>query len=347
MTLLARRFPRLSMLPHIPLAQTTPVQPLEELSDGRADLWVKRDDLTSELYGGNKVRKLEFLLGDARSHGCDTLVTAGAWGSHHVLATTLFGTKWGFEVHAAMMPQPLTPHVETNLRCALGAGLKAHPVGRWIAVPPTMAAMTASLRSAGERVYTVAYGGSSPMGALGFVEAGLELAAQIDAGLCPEPEAVYVALGSGGTAVGLALGLAAAGLTTKVVAVRVTPRIVCNQAVIALLLRSTLRKLRRTDPSFPAVGDAALGNLVIDDSLYVGYGEVDDVVRRAEAEAASANLELDPTYTARALAAMLRDARRGDRRRRLLFWLTLSGADLDRRLATAPALPPWTRKHRP
>lgn len=343
MTLLARRFPRLSMLPHVPLAQATPVEPLDDLDGGHAELWIKRDDLTSELYGGNKVRKLEFLLGEARSRGCDTLVTAGAWGSHHVLATTLFGTKWGFDVRAVMVPQPLTPHAEANLRVALGAGLEPRPVRRWVAVPPTMAALTASLRRAGKRVYPVAYGGSSPVGALGFVEAGLELAAQIDAGRCPEPDAVYVALGSGGTAVGLALGLAAAGLTTKVVAVRVTPRIVCNQAVVTFLLRATLRKLRRADPSFPAVGDAALAHLVIDGSLYAGYGEVDQVAERTQAEAERAGLHVDPTYTARALAAMLRDARQGEEGRRLLFWSTLSSADLSERLAAAPALPTWAR----
>ncbi len=343
MTLLTQRFSRLSMLPHIPLAETTPVHPLPDLGGGDAELWVKHDDLTSTRYGGNKVRKLEFLLGEARNRGCDTLVTAGAWGSHHVLATTLFGSLWGFDVHAVMVPQPRTPHVEANLRCALGAGLCPHPVRRWVAVPPTMAALTASLRRAGKRVYPIAYGGSSPVGALGFVEAGLELASQIDAGLCPEPEAIYVALGSGGTAAGLALGLAAAGLTTQVVAVRVTPRLVCNRATVTLLLRSTLRKLRRSDPSFPAVGEAALGRLSVDGSLYAGYGEVDAVVQQTQREAAAAGLALDPTYTCRALAAMLRDGRDGRRGRRLLFWLTLSGADLSERLAAAPALPDWAR----
>ena len=144
MTLLAQNFPALSMVPHVPLAQTTKVQHVEELSR-HAEVWVKRDDQTSSVYGGNKVRKLEFLLGDARQRDAKTLVTAGAWGSHHVLATTLFGTKWGFNVHAVMVPQPLTPHAENNLRCVVGAGAKLHPVRSWIATAPTVAGLVASL----------------------------------------------------------------------------------------------------------------------------------------------------------------------------------------------------------
>lgn len=341
MTLLARRFPRLSMVPHVPLARTTAVQPLRILSTGGLDLWVKRDDTTADLYGGNKVRKLEFLLGEARQQGADTLVTAGAWGSHHVLATTLFGRKWGFDVHAVMVPQPITDHVESNLRVGLAAGSELHPVRSWPAVVPTTAALGASLRRDGKKVYRVPYGGSSATGALGFVEAGLELAAQIESGECPEPDAIYVALGSGGTAAGLAIGLAAAGLTTKVVAIRVTPLLVCNRATVSALVLATMRKLRGIEKAFPAVSRAALSQLVIDSSAYAGYGNVDEIVRSTSLKADSEGLHVDPTYTARALGVMLRDAHEGRYGKRLLFWLTLSGADLDVRLGDAPGLPSW------
>ncbi len=344
MTLLARRFGCLSLVPHVPLARTTEVQPLRVLSEeASTELWVKRDDRTSTvLYGGNKVRKLEFIIGQAKHAGCDTLVTAGAYGSHHVLATTLFGRKWGFDVHTVMTPQPWTPHVERNLRCGLGAGAEMRGVRSWPAVPPTVAALQASLRMEGRKPFRVAYGGSSSAGAMGYVEAGLELAEQIADGECPEPDAIYVALGSGGTAAGLAIGLAAAGLTTSVIAVRVTPLLVCNRATVAALVHATLAKLRAQDPSFPAVRRAALSQLVIDGSMYGdGYGASSRPGSAASLAATREDLHVEPTYTARTLAAMLRDARETRRGQRLLFWLTVNSVDLSDRLARAPEVPAW------
>src|SRR5271165_3657520 len=108
----------------------TPVERLDELSGQESSLWVKRDDRTNEIYGGNKVRKLEWLLADARARGARRVVTVGAVGSHHVLATTYFGTKEGFEVEAILVPQPATAHALEVLRADLGLGLKAFPVHR-------------------------------------------------------------------------------------------------------------------------------------------------------------------------------------------------------------------------
>lgn len=345
MNFLARRFPALSMLPHVPLAKPTPVQRLDALSASLGgELWVKRDDLTGAAYGGNKVRKLELILGDARRKERDVLIAAGAFGSHHVLATTLYGKAWGFDVHAVLVPQPWNEHVEENLRVGLGAGLVPHPVRTWAAVPPTQAALKASLRLEGRRPFTVAYGGSSPRGAIGYVDAGLELAAQIEAGELPEPEAIYVALGSAGTAVGLAIGLAALGLTTRVIAVRVTPALVCNRATVTSLVASTMHELRSVTRAFPAVGRAALAQLELDPSLYgAGYGTRDAAAEEASALAAEAGLALDGTYTARAFAALVRDARK-DRGGRRLFWHTLSSVDLSERAAASPEVPSHIRE---
>ncbi|MEM1414786.1 MAG: pyridoxal-phosphate dependent enzyme, partial [Myxococcota bacterium] len=246
MTLLGSRFPRLSMLPHVPLVRATPVE-RHALDEG--ELWVKRDDLVAERYGGNKTRKLEWLLGDARARDARALLTAGAWGSHHVLATTRYGTAWGFDVHAVLAPQRRTPHVDENLRAGLGLGLHAHPVTSGPRVLPELVRVQAALRARGLRPYRIPFGGSSPVGALGYVEAGLELAQQIQARELDEPDAVVVALGSGGTVAGLSVGLAAAGLTTKVVGVRVTPRAVANAARVRRLIAKIIAHLRRTEPA--------------------------------------------------------------------------------------------------
>ena len=343
MTLLGSRFPRLASLPHVPLVTETPVLRLDQAShETGADLWVKCDDRTAEPYGGNKVRKLERLIGDARRRSCDVLITTGAFGSHHTLATSIFGRKWGFDVHGFLVPQPITHHVEENLRADLAVGAQIHPVRRPALVPARVAAFTASLRLQGRRPYLIPHGGSSPLGAVGFVEAGLELAGQIEAGEMPEPSSIHVALGSAGTCVGLAVGLAAAGLSLPIVAVRVTPLLVCNQRTVSSLLRRTVELLRRHDRSFPDVARGAARMIRIDGSQYgAGYGRGTEAASDAIARARVDDLELDATYTAKAFAAFLRDSR-GSRDTRL-FWHTLSSADLSELLREAPPLPSWAR----
>ena len=101
----------------------TPVSRVEALSRPGATLWVKRDDLSSAIYGGNKVRKLELLLGAARAAGRSKLLTIGAVGSHQVVATAIYGKLHGFEVEAILVPQPSSPHARLNLSVALAHGL--------------------------------------------------------------------------------------------------------------------------------------------------------------------------------------------------------------------------------
>ncbi len=156
-------------------------------------LLCKRDDLTSPIYGGNKVRKLEHLLDEARTRGVERIVTVGAVGSHHVLACTVFGVRAGFAVDAVLAPQPWTPHVEEVARAALGAGANVHPTSSFVTVPIALARRLASRGSA----YFVPPGGSSVGGTLGYVEAAAELAAQIERKELPRPTSIVVALGSG------------------------------------------------------------------------------------------------------------------------------------------------------
>ena len=343
MTLLGARFPRLASLPHVPLVQETPVERLSQASaETGADLWVKRDDLSADLYGGNKVRKLERLIGDARRQDCDVLVTTGAYGSHHSLATALFGRKWGFDVHLLLVPQPITHHVEENLRADLAVGAEVHQVARPALLPAQLATHIAWLKLRGRRPYRIPHGGSSPLGAVGYVEAGLELAGQIDRGEMPEPTAIHVALGSGGTAAGLAVGLAAAGLYVPIVATRVTPRAVCNQWIVTHLVKRIVDLLREVDHTFPDVARGAIKAIQIDSSLYGrGYGVESADGNEAIRRAAEDGLVLDPTYTGKAFAGFLRDARESGGTR--LYWHTLSGADLSGILREAPPLPHWAR----
>jgi 1-aminocyclopropane-1-carboxylate deaminase/D-cysteine desulfhydrase-like pyridoxal-dependent ACC family enzyme len=305
----------------------TPVERISGLSAPGSELWVKRDDLTHHVYGGNKVRKLEYLLADARKRGGRRLVTVGAVGSHHVLATTYFGRQAGFEVEAVLVPQPRTEHVMEVLRADLALGLKAVPSGSWGGAPFRLLGRMAS----GARL--IPLGGSNVAGTRGYVDAGHELADQVRAGLLPEPDVCVVALGSGGTAAGLAVGFAAAGLRTKVVGVCVSGPPWALRASVHHLVRAS----RPSKPVALATDDRFLGD---------GYGSATDAGTDATELARDvAQLTLDPTYTAKAFACALWFVR-ARRARHVLYWHTLSSAPMAPLLAGAPTeedLPPALR----
>ncbi len=311
----------------IPLGHyPTPVERVEGLSAPGSELWIKRDDRTGEVYGGNKVRKLEWLLHDARERGARRVVTVGAAGSHHVLATTYYGKKVGLEVEAVLVPQPVTPHVIDVLRADLALGLHAFPVSSWSAAPLALARRVAR----GARLITV--GGSSVVGSMGYVSAARELAAQVRGGELPEPEVCVVALGSGGTAGGLAAGFEAEGLSTRVVGVCVsTPPWVLRLMALGLAracarragVRATFATMRRR-----LTMDARF--------LGAGYGHAtaagDEATRLAREHA---GIALDPTYTAKAFAGALWQVR-ARRAEHVLYWHTLSSAPMTPLLEGAP-----------
>ncbi len=335
-----RRFPGTRSIARIAIASLpTPVEQLAVATKAR--VYCKRDDLTSPRYGGNKVRKLEYLLADARRTGAETIVTMGALGSHHVLATSIFGSAEGFDVHAVLIPQPYTIHVEENLRADVAAGATLHRAPNAILAATSMYAIASRLRLRGKKPYVIGPGGSSPIGALGYVEAGLELAAQVDRGELPEPTAVFLSLGSGGTAAGLALGLAAAGIQARIVAVRATEKYMFHRAMLEVLLRRAQSILRAAEPRFPDVASIALRNVVIDEGeLGRGYGHATQASARALNVARERGLELDGTYTSKAFAALLRDA---DQQGSLLFLNTLSSANVNDLLEAQPRAPHWAR----
>lgn len=248
-------------------------------------------------------------------------MTVGAAGSHHVLATTYFGKKAGFEVEAVLVPQPRTDHVIEVLRADVAQGLRIFPARSWGAAPWAIVRRLVH----GARFITV--GGSSAVGALGYLDAGRELAEQVHAGQMPEPDVCVVALGSGGTAGGLAAGFAAGRLRTRVVGVCVlTPpwalALLASHLARACARRAGVRDVRLSmDTRF--LGD--------------GYG-----YPTAEGQAASelahahAGLVLDPTYTAKAFACALWYVR-ARQARTVLYWHTLSSAPMAPLLSGAPS----------
>ncbi len=285
------------------------------------ELWIKRDDRSSAVYGGSKVRKLEPLLEIARKRGATRLVTLGAAGSHHVLATAIFGAQAGFAVAAVLVPQPRTDHAVDDLRAALGAGLRAVP-SSYAGIP---------LHLAGQLdlgTYFVPFGGSSLAGARSFVSATRELFDQVDRGELPEPDEIVVTLGSGGTTAGLLAGLAESGAKTRLVAVAV------SQPVFAVRGYALWLAQRLAGHKASRAGLAARLE-VVESQLGRGYGHATADGDRATAIAAEHGLSLDPTYTAKTFAVSLARAQAAPDRT-VLYWHTLSSAPLDPWLARGP-----------
>ena len=306
----------------------TPVVRVASLSRPGSDLWVKRDDQTHEVYGGNKVRKLEYLLAEALARGASRVVTVGAAGSHHVLASAYFGRNVGLSVEAILVPQPSTEHVLEVLRADVGLGLRAFPVGSWSAVPLALLARVAV------GAWPITVGGSNVSGSMGYVQAARELATQVREGALPEPDVCVVALGSGGTAAGLAAGFAAEGLKTRVVGACVSTPPWALRLISLWLARACARRAGGL-----ARAASVSGRLSIDTRfLGAGYGHASAAAAEAADEARrEAGLTVDPTYTAKAFASALWHVR-ARQARHVLYWHTLSGAPMSLLLERAPAL---------
>jgi 1-aminocyclopropane-1-carboxylate deaminase/D-cysteine desulfhydrase-like pyridoxal-dependent ACC family enzyme len=281
---------------------------------GLASLHVKRDDLTHVTYGGGKVRKLETLFAAAKAAGAERLVTFGSVGSHHALATAVHGRALGFDVELLLLPEPRSKHAKETLARTLGTGASATLVGSM-----QRAAARATELADGGKTFVIPVGGTSPLANVGFVAAGFELAAQIAAGELEEPERVYLPLGTMGSAAGLAIGLAAAGLERiQTVAVRASSPGTSSQENVSRTVAETAALVRARARSFPEVR----ARLAIDGAeLGRGYALSTTRADRALAIARTAGLELETTYTAKTLAALARDAREGHVRR-ALFWMT-------------------------
>ncbi len=316
----------------------TAIEPLDALSPRqRVRLFCKREDAAAAPYGGNKVRKLERILGALPADA--PLLTVGAVGSHHVVATALYAGRRGHPVWAVLGPQPATDHARDHARLAAGllAGFDAIPA--WSHLPVALARSSAEvLRVHGRLPVVLPPGGSSPEGVLGSVELGLELAADVAAGRLPRPDHVYVPVGTGGTAAGLWVGLRAAGLPTEVVGVRVTDRTLANIPRLRSLARQAVGRLGRRLALPLSVNPLRL----VHDWFGAGYGHaVPAGVEAARLARDRAGLQLEPTYTAKALAACLDEIRREVVGGVVVFVDTVNSRPLQPLLHDAPAaLPP-------
>ncbi|HEX3019743.1 MAG TPA: pyridoxal-phosphate dependent enzyme [Chitinispirillaceae bacterium] len=307
----------------------TPVSKLENLGKElrNNNLFIKRDDLSSNLYGGNKIRKLEFIFGDVIAAGYKQVLTSGAAGSNHALATALFGAQAGLKVILMLFEQSYNPEIKKNLLADYLSGAQIYLDSSYEA---HLLSLNRVINEQGsDNIYVIPPGGSSVSGVCGYVNATFELKEQIKRGEIPEPKAIFVAMGTMGTAVGLMLGLKAAGLKSKLIAVQVVPSYISDYDKFMSLFESANKFLHDKDPQFPIfkIGEEEL--CLEPAFLGPGYGYI-----TAQAESAielllrTESIKLDGVYTGKAFAAFLQECSKNEHQSTLLFWNTKNSVAL-------------------
>lgn len=304
--MLLDRFPRVS-LSHAP----TPLEPLDRLRSvvGGPRLWIKRDDCTGLAQGGNKARKLEFLVADALAQGCDTLVTPGAVQSNHVRMTAAAAARFGLKAHAVLerrVPDTDADYEENGnilLDDLFGCARSYVPGGSDVAA--ACAAVADDLRAKGAKPYVISGGGSNPVGALGYVACAVELLDQASQ-LGITVTRVVHGTGSSGTQAGLVAGFAALRSPVEVFGVSVRHPREKQEGMVYDLACRTADHLGH--------GGTVKRERVFADDGYVGpgYGQptrgmVDAVTLLARTE----GILLDPVYSGKAMAGMIDHIRRG------------------------------------
>lgn len=296
----------------------TPIEPMDRLSvrlGGGPRLLVKRDDAIGFAFGGNKVRKLAVLGARAQAEGADTLITAGGIQSNHARVTAATAVRLGMRAVLVVNGSPPTRIAANALLDSL-LGADVVYVESRERRAPMMRDVAERLRGSGHRVFEIPVGGSTPLGALAYLHAMLELLEQI-----PAPDAIVHATSSGGTQAGLVAASRLLGLSTRIVGIAadgpsasIHAQVRANIGGIAELLKMDPDRVRRGTPI--EIDDQFIGE---------GYGipttgsqEAIDLAARTEA------IFLDPTYTGKAMAGLISYVRqqRFTEGQTIVFWHT-------------------------
>lgn len=290
--------------------QPTPIEPMDRLQAelGGPGLYIKRDDCTGLATGGNKTRKLEFLVGEAIDHNADMLVTQGAVQSNHVRQTAAAACKVGMKCHALLerrVPDKAETYEQTGnvlLDRVFGATLEFRPSG--LDMNAEAQAVTEKLREDGHKPYFIPGGGSNPTGALGYVSCANEIIQQ-ERTTGITFDWLVMSTGSTGTHAGLVAGFQASGRELPVMGVSVRQPRERQVSAVHALTNATLSKIG---------ADAVSTDTVIVDDGYVGEGYGIPAESTLEAISLTARLEgilLDPVYSAKGMAGLIGLVRQG------------------------------------
>jgi D-cysteine desulfhydrase len=323
--LIFEAFPDLARaVPWIPLAHgPTAVQSCDAIGDwlGRSGVFMKRDDIISPVYGGNKVRRYEFVLADAKEKGAQRIVTAGGIASTQVMATALFGQSLGFRVCAVLFEQPVTDFAREAILGFVGTGIELVNGGGYaMSAWRTFRALRAE-----DHNYLILPGASHGLANLGYVDAMFELACQVERGEAPRPDVIVLPTGSAGTLAALALGAAHLGWDTEIVGVRITTALACNRLTVGFVIASTDRFLAAHAQGWKRAKRRVRYSLY-GGALGRGYGyPTADAVEGAAMVKRLTGANGEVTYSGKALAALRVIASQpAYRDKTVLLWNTLS-----------------------
>jgi D-cysteine desulfhydrase family pyridoxal phosphate-dependent enzyme len=316
---------KLADVPRINLAHLpTPLEPMPRLSAhlGGPTIYVKRDDQTGLALGGNKVRKLEFLVADALAQGCDTLVTTGGVQSNHARQTAAAAAKLGLKCEL-LLPRIVPGRSEQydsqgNVLLDRLLGAATHLLPRERYETPTFDAELEGLRAEGRKPYFIPIGGSTTIGALGYVVAAQELLAQTRA-LGLNPTHIVVTTGSCGTHGGIVAGFALEGHPARIQGISIAGKADERASLVRTRATGALELI-----GGPTSAVAERVNVV---DRYVGPGYGQPTQGMVEAVRLVAQLEgilLDPVYTGKTMAGLIDLVRRGELERddTVVFWHT-------------------------
>lgn len=315
------RFPR-ARFAHLP----TPLEAAPRLGEalGGLDLWIKRDDCTGLAGGGNKTRKLEFLLGEALAQGADTLITQGAVQSNHVRQTAAAAARFGLACEIILEERTGSKAADymgsgnVLLDRLLGGKIRFTPGGSDMAA--ALEAVAEEVRARGGKPYVIPGGGSNPVGALGYVDCAFELVAQANARDL-KIDRIVTATGSAGTHAGLVAVLAVMGADIPVLGVGVRAPKAQQEANVFKLARETAALLGHED--------RVTREMVVADCDYVGAGYGLFEAKVAEALKLAARTEallLDPVYTGKGMLGLISLARQGAFEGQTVVFLHTGGA---------------------
>ena len=294
-------------LPRFPLAVLpTPLRRARRLEDalGAPPIWVKRDDLVGFALAGNKARKLEFLVADALGQGCDLLLTGGGPGSNHCQATAAAARVAGLGCRLVLYgEEPASTPVNLRLSRALGAEISFTGDPERSSVDGALHTLSEKLRATGRRPYPIPRGGATARGAAGYAFAARELAAQLSEEHV-EPAAVVVANGSSGTQAGLVAGASALEVPWRIVGASTSRPPKESRRRVLELAEGCAALLGAAHPLPERVE--------VRDARGPGYRRASpEAIEATELAARTEGLLLDPVFTAKAMATLIRLVREG------------------------------------
>jgi D-cysteine desulfhydrase len=306
------------------VTRPTPVERLELGNWLDCDsVWHKRDDRSHPLYGGNKVRRYEFVLAEALQRNTEHIVTVGGLASTQVMATALFGKAAGLPVTAVMFDQPYTSFMREALLVDASAGAT---LIRGYGYAGTAVRAIAAVRRV-KRPYFIPPGASNPLANIGYLDAMFELDAQVRAGELPRPDVMVLPTGSSGTLVALAIGCALLGWKTRVIGIRIARPVACNRFTIHMVARRTWKFLTRSVPELAGQRMPPLNYDLCRTALGPGYGyPTPEAIEALPLVQQAIGARGEVTYSAKALVGLRAVAKPGQH---VLLWETLSSVRPD------------------